>query len=192
MNKLLEDYLVKKYPKILKDVGGDPKVTCMAWGVAVNDGWFFLLNSLLGTIQNYIDNHNNGVEKWGKELEEKAKTDSTIDKSRYTPIPQVVALQIKEKFGGLRFYTSGGNDTTEGMIAFAEALSYRICEDCGIMNELVNLNPKGWLRTTCPFCTEDKEGHLKNRDKELAEIWEKVYEEHTEKTRKLLEKGEDF
>jgi hypothetical protein len=34
--------------------------------------------------------------------------------------------QIKEKFGGLRFYVSGEDDTIKGMIRMAETLSVKI------------------------------------------------------------------
>ena len=59
---------------------------------------------------------------------------------------QVIAEQIKEKFGTLRFYTSGGDDYTDGVIRMAEAMSGSTCETCG--------NPgttggKGWIKTAC-------------------------------------------
>lgn len=77
MNKALELELVQKYPKILRDYGGDRKKTCMHWGMECGDGWFKLLDSTMNRIQ-YM-----------------------CDLSKHY---QVVALQIKEKFGSLRFY----------------------------------------------------------------------------------------
>lgn len=58
-------------------------------------------------------------------------------------------LQVKEKFGGLRFYTSGSNDFFNGMVAMAEAASYRICEQCGKPGK-----PRsgGWILTLCDDC----------------------------------------
>ena len=44
---------------------------------------------------------------------------------------QVVALQVKQKFHVLCFYTSGGDDTVHGMIEIAESLSAYISEDDG-------------------------------------------------------------
>jgi hypothetical protein len=41
---------------------------------------------------------------------------------------QVVAFDVKEKFGTLRFAADGGNETQWGMIEMAEAMSSRICD----------------------------------------------------------------
>ena len=50
--------------------------------------------------------------------------------------PRIVARQVKEKFGGLRFYVQACADGQQGMIALAEAMSYRICDVCGARAEL--------------------------------------------------------
>ena len=60
-------------------------------------------------------------------------------------IPPVTILQVKEKFGGLRFYYSGGDGRIEGMVSFAEQLSYKICEETGERGYECSKN--GWLRT---------------------------------------------
>jgi hypothetical protein len=60
-------------------------------------------------------------------------------------IPPVTILQVKEKFGGLRFYYSGGDGKIEGMVSFAEQMSYKICEETGERGYLCSKN--GWLRT---------------------------------------------
>jgi hypothetical protein len=62
-------------------------------------------------------------------------------------IPQVVAKQIKEKFGGLRFYYEGGNDKIKGMVDYASALSYHTCEECGAPN--ATQSTVGWIKTLC-------------------------------------------
>lgn len=61
--------------------------------------------------------------------------------------PQV--LQVKEKFGGLRFYTSWSTPRFEERIEQSTAASYRLCEDCG---EPGQLRYDGWLRTLCDAC----------------------------------------
>ena len=38
-------------------------------------------------------------------------------------VPQLVATQVKEKFGTLRFYYDGGDDEISGMVRMAEAMS---------------------------------------------------------------------
>jgi hypothetical protein len=67
--------------------------------------------------------------------------------------PQVVAKQIKEKFGTLRFYYSGGDDAIHSYIEMAELLSGFICEDCG-MSDLSLGQTTNWIRTLCPKCAK--------------------------------------
>ena len=45
--------------------------------------------------------------------------------------PNVSVLQVKEKFGGLRFYTGPAPKGFHRLIEQAEAESYSICELCG-------------------------------------------------------------
>lgn len=62
-------------------------------------------------------------------------------------IPQLVAAQVKEKFGTLRFYYDGGDDYTYGVVALAEELSASTCEICGHGANLYKR--QGWLKTLC-------------------------------------------
>lgn len=62
------------------------------------------------------------------------------------PIPQVVADQVKEKYGGLRYYFHGGDDYIEGAVALAEAMGEIVCEVCGAPGKVCGA---GWLRTVC-------------------------------------------
>jgi len=43
MKKELELKLLEKYPKLFQDYGGDPRKTCMAWGMAHGNGWLEIL-----------------------------------------------------------------------------------------------------------------------------------------------------
>jgi hypothetical protein len=70
-------------------------------------------------------------------------------------------LQIKEKFGALRFYWCGDMPDTakakvEEAIALAVARSACTCEICGAEGRLYNRD--GWLATACP---EHAKGELK-------------------------------
>lgn len=57
-----------------------------------------------------------------------------------------VAGQVKQKFGSLRFYVHSATPAQHAYIAFAEAMSARTCEVCGLPGEL----SKGrWIRTRC-------------------------------------------
>lgn len=60
--------------------------------------------------------------------------------------PQVVAVQVKEKFGTLRFYYDGGDDFVKGVTYFAESMSSVTCEECGAPGET---GGTGWIRTLC-------------------------------------------
>ena len=61
--------------------------------------------------------------------------------------PDAHARQVKEKFGGLRFYYGGGDAYCHGAARLAEELSYSICEVCGAPGSVYNNG--GWISTTC-------------------------------------------
>jgi hypothetical protein len=60
--------------------------------------------------------------------------------------PDYEIYQVKEKFGGLRYYTSVTDDLAHKLIKVAEAASYRICERCGKPGR--ERNDK-WIRVLC-------------------------------------------
>lgn len=61
--------------------------------------------------------------------------------------------QVKEKFGGLRFYTSPASPEFHGIIHAAEVMSFLICEECG---EPGTLRSGSWIRTLCDECDEKR------------------------------------
>lgn len=73
----------------------------------------------------------------------------------------VEASQVKEKFGGLRFYTSGSGvslataDKVFKLIDIAEDESYETCEQCGT-KENVSQNKHGWIFTLCDDCRQKR------------------------------------
>lgn len=58
--------------------------------------------------------------------------------------------QIKEKFGGLRFYASGVPKEAQELIIEAEMLSMKTCERCG--NPGKPRSERGWILTLCDKC----------------------------------------
>jgi hypothetical protein len=60
-------------------------------------------------------------------------------------------LQIKEKFGGLRFYADGLSETCAKLIIKYEKRSYTICELCGSTDN-VRLCGHRWVKTLCEEC----------------------------------------
>ena len=74
-----------------------------------------------------------------------------------------VAVQVKEKFGTLRFYLDGYNDTISAYESFAEAMSARICEDCGSPGKT---RTGGWYRTLCDKHAEEQGYSLEDETEE--------------------------
>lgn len=68
-------------------------------------------------------------------------------------------IQIKEKFGGLRFYINGAppNSKIYDIINKYEDLSFEICEFCGAPGKTEDY--QGWLFTWCKNC----KNKIKNR-----------------------------
>ena len=66
--------------------------------------------------------------------------------------------QVKEKFGGLRFYINEGSEEIHNRISNAEKLSYEICELCG---------KKGELRTKIRWFTTLCDEHFKQKHQPL-------------------------
>ena len=97
-------------------------------GFACGDGWFNIINMMCRNIQSYLD--------W--------KPD----------VPQVVALQVKEKFGSLRFYYSGGDEYINGLTSMAEAMSEVTCEDCGAP---ATKRTSGWIKNVCDLHYAERE-----------------------------------
>ena len=56
--------------------------------------------------------------------------------------------QVKEKYGGLRFYIHGGNKKLHRAIEKAEEKSLTICERCGASGRAVTIG-HGWAKTLC-------------------------------------------
>jgi len=132
MTEEREKYLVNKFPLIYGKDGLDQRETCYSqFGFECGDGWFRIIYWLSKYIQRLIDSNNEYAKKYP---------------DQYKPIPQVKALQVKEKFGGLRFYYSGGDDHINAVVSFVESISYSICETTG-KTEDVGYNTKGWIKT---------------------------------------------
>jgi phage FluMu protein Com len=64
------------------------------------------------------------------------------------PHAGLAVVQVKEKFGTLRFYC-GGTEAIDKYVRLAERLSSVTCEDCG---KLGKVNDSGWIRTQCDAC----------------------------------------
>lgn len=68
-------------------------------------------------------------------------------------------VQIKEKFGGLRFYVSNAPPEAEKLIDAAETASIETCEYCGKPATITNSRGSHWLKCICNDCNK---GETKN------------------------------
>jgi len=124
MKRELDELLCQRYPKMMVNRNKSMIETCMCWGFDCGDGWFNILNQLMGSIQHHLDWKNkNGL-----------------------VVEQVTLDQVKEKFGTLRFYYSGGDDVVDGMVRLAESMTCVTCEVCGSPG---TQNTGGWITTLC-------------------------------------------
>ena len=73
--------------------------------------------------------------------------------------------QIKEKFGLLRAYHSGGNEYMAGVVRMAEDMSGRTCEVCGQPGEQ---RKGGWIKTLCDRCRGGESQVLSQENLTLA------------------------
>ncbi len=133
-------------------------------GFYIGAGWYQIIRSLCGNIQSHIDHINCTRQK-------------LLEKNPYNhPIPEeiepVVVDQIKEKYGGLRFYYTGGDNVIDGMVTMAESWAVHTCETCG--NPGVNRSIqqtgqwlfRGWLTTLCDMHYNERLDKFKERNNE--------------------------
>lgn len=104
-------------------VGKHPTFFRSEFSFECGDGWHELIDKLLDTI------------------------------AGLNPPDDFVIYQIKEKFGGLRVYTSVASSTIYTAIEAAEEESYRTCENCGDPGKPRDGN---WINTLCDGCAVQK------------------------------------
>jgi hypothetical protein len=121
MQKELELKIANRWPGWF-DLTGDPRRTLMCFGFAHGDGWFDLVWRLCEQIEQVVDK------------------DQPFE-----------VLQVKEKLGGLRFYTTDSNDAVHGLICAAGEESVHICEVCGQPGTWDGEGWEGdrWVKTRC-------------------------------------------
>jgi hypothetical protein len=115
MNEMLDKKLCEAYPKIFVNRNASAQTTAMCWGFAHGDGWYDIVNNLCRCIQHHIDTTNEQRELLLKTNPHNVQIPDFV--------PQVVAQQVKEKFGTLRFYYTGGDQYIRGLVTMAEVMS---------------------------------------------------------------------
>lgn len=121
MEEELQEKLFKRFPKIFEERNNEKSLLNFR-GIECGDGWFDLIWKLC-----------EGIEAIYKKEKIEIKTR---------------ALQVKEKFGGLRFYINDySNEEVSNLIYNFEDMSFRVCEKCGSTASVVIIN--GWIFTLC-------------------------------------------
>lgn len=168
MTNDLDAALCSKYPIIFQHRSSTIHQSCMAWGIDCGDGWYSLIDVLCAELMApLVQAEYDYKSRYDTRMELDAGTLATTPEyESYASAISIagakvrvdqciqnipVAAQVKEKFGGLRFYVNNDTDTSRAIINLAEALSYRICEMCGTMRE-AKLRTDGWHRTLCETC----------------------------------------
>lgn len=119
-------------------------------GFAIGSGWYQIIRSLCANIQSYIDSrecHRLSLMK-----------SNPMNRALPEQIEQVTVDQIKEKFGGLRFYYSGGDEKIDGMVMMAESWAAHTCETCGKPGKS---RDGGWIRTLCDEHEAERQKQMK-------------------------------
>ena len=127
-------HMEEKYPKMFQGKYG---------GFAVGKGWYPIIEKLCANIQQHIEWQNKNHEN-------------------HPVVPQVVVEQIKEKFGGLRFYYQGGDDNVHGMVRMAESWADIACEECGGIGKR---RGGGWVRTLCDVHEQERNIRIEEQAK---------------------------
>jgi len=140
MDAELQDKLYEKYPDLFSNRNKSCMESCMCWGCEVGNGWYELLSSVCWRIFQHEEN----IEDRKRILAdqpEKIKEELAYSHVKFD--------QVKEKYGGLRIYYSGGDDYVDGVVGMAEEYSYKVCEVCGNAGKP---NKDGWITTLCESC----------------------------------------
>ena len=132
MNQENTRRLLTRFPLIFQEYNLPVTDTAMCWGFECGDGWYWLIDGLCAALQFDIDENDQ---------------------------PQIVASQVKEKYGTLRFYTNSETDRQSGMIRLAQLMSERICELCGSPSgKLAEVS--GWWSTKCDWCASKEAANI--------------------------------
>jgi len=181
MKEELDKKLVKAFPLLYGDRHASMQSTAMCWGFP-GDGWFDIIwdlsSKLEPLIQKFIDDNPNmpcygcGCAKkshYGCKTRNPGKCLAIHVDPESEEVPPgnyfacfcdvyigsyPKAAQVKEKFGGLRFYMTCGTDEIYDLISEAETLSCKTCEECGKPGEE---RATGWIHTLCNDCHENWE-----------------------------------
>jgi|688.fasta_scaffold354497_2 hypothetical protein len=160
MTPELDQHIIEKYPLIFSQ-------PC---DIGINDGWFDIIDMLCANIQNRIDNavtQRQYAIEWNEDVNDPDFEWTKFGEREERKVPelveQVVAKQIKEKFGTLRFYYDGGDDYIRGLEAMAASMTSRICEQCGCPGTSRSTKKQRWVLVLCDKHAVEQ-GYIEDED----------------------------
>lgn len=183
MKQELDEKLCAKYPMVFRDRNAPMTQTAMCWGFSHGDGWYNIIDTLCGLL---TSSYNQAKDRYDNLVQWKAETgrhpwkggaeitDADIEAAKLKMEEEAervpVAVQVKEKFGGLRFYVDRASEKHYNYITFAESMSHRICEECGSAGMTYHM---GWYRTLCEKHADEAYGeeaaHYRNKTGEWSD-----------------------
>jgi hypothetical protein len=171
------DNILKRYPLLFEGISEQEPFAL--FGFECDIGWYDIINNACYTLYNnyrnlkyhyeyvlkcldhfdiYVANRrsydkNTSEEDLRKALEnDKSAHLQKMEESKQK-LPKVV--QVKEKFGTLRFYIDYGNEVSNAIVNYAELMSEVTCEKCGSAGITYQT---GWHKTLCKQHAIEKYG----------------------------------
>ena len=126
MNIFFEKELFRRFPSLF--ALKDDQNYPIAQGISCGNGWYHLISVMCMEI---------------KKLEKKGA------------IP-VKFVHIKEKFGALQVFYTGGSEAVTGVVAMTTAMSKLTCEDCGAATR-VQQETRHIVKSLCAKCRKTEE-----------------------------------
>lgn len=123
-----EQDIISKYPILYQNYAMPPSSSPMCFGFECGKGWLGIIDEL-----------SSKIEAWNK-----VNLDSPV-----------IAQQVKEKFGGLRFYANCSVKEVDQWIIEAEDKAWNTCSRCGSTHNIIHT--EGWIETICKKCLNKKE-----------------------------------
>ena len=162
MKEELDAKLVANYPELYRDRFAPMNQTAMCWGFSCGDGWYRIIDALSAALVGPHRRAKEDLEYWKSNLGKQVwrgriGTQEDIDakQKKFDETHCPVAVQVKEKFGTLRFYVDRATDAQYNYIEFAEFMSARTCEICGDHGQVYTI---GWHQTLCDKHADEEYG----------------------------------
>jgi hypothetical protein len=140
--------LAKRWPALFQKSGD--------FELSVGQGWYGIIDTLCRFISHKVETLQirlkYAMENPGSTPDESIKEIEARLEQAIADLPTIV--QVKEKFGTLRFYVYGGTPEMNNYIEFAEGMSRITCEVCGNPGKSRNT---GWVMVLCDLHHRENE-----------------------------------